>query len=78
MSGKVFKALLVVLEEFGNVDLCPRLDYFAGEDEEGQEMGRQLEAAWVIVESWVNAQNADDDGNVEVGPVLSPEDELVS
>lgn len=46
MPKQVHAALTVLLEEFGSVDLDPRLEYFAGDD---PEEGRKLLRAWNLV-----------------------------
>lgn len=52
MPKRVHAALAVVLDEFGNCDLHPRLGHFAEEDL--PEEGRKLLRAWNIVETWHN------------------------
>jgi hypothetical protein len=54
MPKQVFDALKVILDEFGNCDLCPRLDYYAGEcpDDGADEQGRQLLRAFNLVSAW--------------------------
>jgi hypothetical protein len=56
VTRKFLDALGVILEEFGNCDLQPRLDYLrheAGESEpEYLEIADTLEAAFDLVEKW--------------------------
>jgi hypothetical protein len=56
MPKQVFDALKVILDEFGNCDLDPRLAYFAYEHdhdpEEGRELGRQLLRSFSLVRAW--------------------------
>jgi hypothetical protein len=53
---EVFDAIGVILDEFGNTDLEPRLRYYAYEHdhdpEEGRELGRQLLRAFDLVSAW--------------------------
>jgi hypothetical protein len=49
MPKQVFDALKVILDEFGNNDLEPRLEWFAD-----LEQGRQLLRAFNLVEDWHN------------------------
>jgi hypothetical protein len=49
MPEQVFDALKVILDEFGDCDLEPRLDWLAGDD---HEFGRQLLRAFNLVEAW--------------------------
>jgi hypothetical protein len=54
MSTQVFDALKVILDEFGNCDLGPRLDHFSNGDDSEQERGRQLHCAFSLVRAWSN------------------------
>jgi len=49
MPKQVFDALRVILDEFGDNDLIPRLEHFAAEE---PEEGRQLLRAFNLVEAW--------------------------
>jgi hypothetical protein len=57
MPKQVYDALKVILDEFGENDLEPRLDWFAGQD-----FGRQLLRAFNLVQAWSSnpALTADD------------------
>jgi hypothetical protein len=54
MPKQVFDALKVVLSEFGDNDMGPRLDHFSNGDDSEQERGRQLLRAFDLVEAWSN------------------------
>jgi hypothetical protein len=56
MPKQVFDALKVILNEFGDCDLEPRLEYFAGYDDDSdeRECGRQLLRAFSLVQAWSN------------------------
>jgi hypothetical protein len=56
MSKEVHEALGLLLDEFGDCDLQPRLEYYADED---RECGRELAAAWTLVETWHNGGDLD-------------------
>jgi hypothetical protein len=57
MSRSVFDALGVVLNEFDNVDLSDRLEYFKrSEFPEHHEEARRLEDAWNVLADWRNQQ----------------------
>jgi hypothetical protein len=68
MPNQVFDALKVILDEFGDTDLPPRLRYYAEEypDDpdnpgEGSERGRQLLRAFNLVTRWHVHPNMDAD-----------------
>ncbi len=59
MPPQVQAALTVLLQEFGENDLHPRLKHFLGGDDEDAARGRELAKAWVLVETWLRG-NEDD------------------
>jgi hypothetical protein len=60
MPKQVFDALKVILDEFGHNDLEPRLDWFAGIDDD-RELGRKLLRAFDLVAAWHVHPNMDAD-----------------
>jgi hypothetical protein len=53
MTEEVHHALAVILEEFGDCDLGPRLDYYEESDEpDYNEKGKELDRCWNLVVDW--------------------------
>jgi hypothetical protein len=58
MPREVRDALGVILEEFGECDLESRLSHLAESDcSDDNELGKQLERDWKLVEDWYNAND---------------------